>query len=257
VEPVDRVDEDERRRRAHEAIQRYWANITPEQRAERLRKAAETRAATKAMHEECAHQERLKAERAKKARERARARRGDPIDDSWHSQWLRDKRRRDRFAAARTTEAVERARRRKELVDAVTKLGDNATVNDFLYVDTAYRARRSETFWQLVDTSAGPDACWPWHGDWRFRGTSDYGETTWHGRRAPAHVVAWMLSNGREVPPRWVVDHMCSCKWCVNPAHLDACTGAENRRRIHRRTPEFTRARTSWEKPTERWRTRG
>lgn len=54
-----------------------------------------------------------------------------------------------------------------------------------------------------------------------------------HGKkvkRMMAHKFAWELTNGK-VPEGLVLDHVCRNKGCVNPAHLEPVTNAENVRR--------------------------
>lgn len=84
-------------------------------------------------------------------------------------------------------------------------------------------------FWQKVDKSAGPDACWPWTG---ARTSWNYGHfnSKTHGEYM-AHRLAWELANGRK-PPAGVqngtVMHTCDNPPCCNPAHLVLGTHVEN-----------------------------
>jgi hypothetical protein len=121
------------------------------------------------------------------------------------------------------------------------------------YCNTHYRRiRRSGTldrtttadpikrFWEKVDTSAGPDGCWPWLATITYRG---YGHFKLHGHLVVAHRVAYELTVG-PVPDQTVLDHLChtrdkecaggvACphRRCVNPDHLEPVTVAENIRR--------------------------
>ena len=94
----------------------------------------------------------------------------------------------------------------------------------------ARRPTLLERFWSRVTvTSAGE--CWEWTGG--RRGTPSgpgHGHLiTGPGRRMTgAHVLAWVLANGRDVPAGYVVRHRCDNPPCCNPAHLELGTAAEN-----------------------------
>lgn len=87
------------------------------------------------------------------------------------------------------------------------------------------------TFWRYVDSSAGPDECWPWTG---ARQASGYGRL----RRGPlgdrhsliAHRVAYELTHGDGSAEGLLVLHACDRPWCCNPAHLMAGTHVDNMR---------------------------
>lgn len=98
-------------------------------------------------------------------------------------------------------------------------------------------------FWSKVDTSGGPDACWPWLGYVMKRG---YGQIGAPGRGSSmlyAHRLSYELAHG-PIPDGLTIDHTChnkdlgcvrgfSCphRRCVNPAHLEAVSRGENHRR--------------------------
>lgn len=115
------------------------------------------------------------------------------------------------------------------------------------YADPDYRARMSAIaharharharhadpdarFWERVDTSAGPEGCWPWTGSTQGKG---HGQV-YRGpcrKSAPhkAHRVAWELTHG-PIPAGLFVCHHCDNPPCCNPAHLYVGTAADNAR---------------------------
>lgn len=73
--------------------------------------------------------------------------------------------------------------------------------------------------------AGAPDECWEWT---RSR-NKNYGAIAVHGSRMrQAHVVAWELHHGRELPAGMVVRHACDNPPCTNPAHLELGTHADN-----------------------------
>jgi hypothetical protein len=71
-------------------------------------------------------------------------------------------------------------------------------------------------------------------------------------RRTTAHRAMCEAYHG-PIPAGYEVDHLCFVTLCVNPAHLEAVTGAENmRRRFERITHcpkdhEYTETNTRWD----------
>lgn len=106
----------------------------------------------------------------------------------------------------------------------------------------------ADRFWARVRVG-GPDDCWLWLGNCDRRG---YGRTSGAGRERMAHRVAYELRIG-PIPSGLTLDHLCRVTGCVNPAHLEPVTAAENTRRRnalqygpvcakgHPYTPENTR----------------
>ncbi|MFT9670521.1 HNH endonuclease signature motif containing protein [Streptomyces rhizosphaericola] len=117
-------------------------------------------------------------------------------------------------------------------------------------------ATPASRFWSRVIKAGtlapmlGP--CWTWSG---YRDRNGYGQFTLHGRTYPAHRYAYMQLVG-PIPAGLVIDHLCRNPSCVNPAHLEPVTHAENMRRsepamrthcIHGH--EFTAANTYYRTP--------
>jgi hypothetical protein len=78
-----------------------------------------------------------------------------------------------------------------------------------------------------VDTTAGPDQCWPWIGKTQNGG---YG-VLWFGGKTNttfyAHRLAYLLETGID-PHGRAVCHRCDNPPCCNPAHLFLGTIADN-----------------------------
>jgi hypothetical protein len=84
-----------------------------------------------------------------------------------------------------------------------------------------------ERFLSKVDLSGGPDACWRWVAALDRHG---YGAFRFRGKTARAHRAAYEIVEG-PIPDGLELDHLCRTPACVNPAHLEPVTHAENVRR--------------------------
>lgn len=88
----------------------------------------------------------------------------------------------------------------------------------------------AERFWSKVSFPCGGNGCWLWTGSISSAGYGSF--------RAPgteyAHVFAYHICIG-EIPKDMELDHVatrgCTNQNCVNPAHLEPVTHAENMRR--------------------------
>lgn len=69
--------------------------------------------------------------------------------------------------------------------------------------------------------------CWIWQPKARNNG---YAPTYHEGKNQPAHRVYYEQRYG-PIPKGLVLDHLCRVRDCVNPAHLEPVTQAENSRR--------------------------
>lgn len=88
--------------------------------------------------------------------------------------------------------------------------------------------------------------CIEWTGAVQSKGYGSIGDSS--GSSKLAHRVAWELANG-PIPHGLTIDHLCMNKLCVNVAHLEVVTRAEN---IRRRYRDQTHCKYGHPLPTER-----
>lgn len=87
----------------------------------------------------------------------------------------------------------------------------------------------AQRFWSKVNTTAGPDGCWPWTAG---RDSHGYGRFWLDGHNLGAHRIAFELVTG-EHPGALEIDHTCFNRACMNPTHLRPATHKQNNE--HRR----------------------
>lgn len=80
-------------------------------------------------------------------------------------------------------------------------------------------------FWGKV--KKGPD-CWIWQGTILSNGYGIFSISSTPYNRQLAHRYSYILHKG---PIENHIDHLCRVRNCVNPAHLEDVTQAENNRR--------------------------
>jgi hypothetical protein len=83
---------------------------------------------------------------------------------------------------------------------------------------------KEERFWSRVDKSGD---CWLWTASRDYKG---YGQFRLDGKNRKAHRVAYQMLIG-PIPVDLCIDHLCRVRHCVNPAHMEVVTNAENIRR--------------------------
>ena len=86
----------------------------------------------------------------------------------------------------------------------------------------------AERFWAKVDICEWDShSCWVWTGAHMNKG---YGTFSIDGRNVRVHRWVYEQLVGL-IPTGLVLDHLCRRRDCVNPAHLEPVTNAENVRR--------------------------
>lgn len=90
------------------------------------------------------------------------------------------------------------------------------------------RARAIPWRERVIET---PRGCLIWQGGLNSKG---YGSMTFGGRGVLAHRHVWEQQHG-PIPAGLTIDHRCEEKRCLNTAHMEIVTRAENTRRRWRR----------------------
>lgn len=104
------------------------------------------------------------------------------------------------------------------------------------------RRAAEDRFWEKVDRSGGPNACWLWLGGTQ-RGYGIFWPTP--ERSEGAHRYAYKTLVG-PIPEGMELDHVrargCTNTHCVNPAHLEVVTPRINKLRGNGMSARYARA---------------
>ncbi len=86
-----------------------------------------------------------------------------------------------------------------------------------------------DRFWSKVEKTA-PDGCWLWLAGKNASGYGKFVVGGAYGQHWLAHRYAYTSLRG-QIEVGMELDHLCRIRACVNPAHLEQVTRAENARR--------------------------
>ena len=89
---------------------------------------------------------------------------------------------------------------------------------------------RQDHFWERVEKT---QSCWLWRGRLNSAG---YGMFGYECQQWRAHRLSYTWSNG-PIPDGLEIDHKCHVRNCVNPAHLQAVSGALNNQNLRQENP--------------------
>ena len=92
-------------------------------------------------------------------------------------------------------------------------------------VDARKEVKLHMRFWSKVDTSGGPDACWPWTASTTLDG---YGSFGIEGKSYRSNRLVASRLAGKILSPGDVCMHACDNRLCCNPDHIKIGTTKDN-----------------------------
>lgn len=95
------------------------------------------------------------------------------------------------------------------------------------YMDNTNRAVKNSLVRFIAFVQAQPNGCWLWVGN---RDKKGYGKFWWGGKTGRAHRFSYETFVD-DIAPDLEPAHLCRTHACVNPDHLEAVTGRENKLR--------------------------
>jgi len=93
---------------------------------------------------------------------------------------------------------------------------------------------KKRAFWSKVDRS-DEFGCWPYT---EYKDADGYGRFHFENGPIGAHVYAWILTRGMQVPEEKMILHQCDNRFCCQPAHLYCGTQLDNMRDRAERGPK-------------------
>jgi hypothetical protein len=92
--------------------------------------------------------------------------------------------------------------------------------------DERYPERTMRRFWEKIANEPKPDVCWLWGASLMGLGYAQFWDP-YEYKPCLGHVFAYKAFVG-PIPDGLHLDHLCRVRHCVNPAHLEPVTHAEN-----------------------------
>jgi hypothetical protein len=105
-----------------------------------------------------------------------------------------------------------------------------------------------ERFWGKVRIT---ESCWFWTG---YVNPGGYGMFKQNGKPSLAHRIAYEMAHG-DIPDKFLIDHRCHERSCVNPSHLRLATKKQNGENLYGANADSTSGvrGVGWHKAAGKW----